>query len=88
LARAACEEFKEERELPESHHCTIKAQRRFKNGAEKPNYFFRLYRNTKTHPLINFYAANPNFFIQPESRRNEVLGFMKQGLQDFFDLPR
>ena len=33
-------------------------------------------------PLEEFYQSHPNF-IQPASRRNEVLSFVSQGLQDF-----
>ena len=46
--------------------------------AEK-NYFFRM--SSYTDRLLAFYAENPGF-IQPESARNEVLGFVRQGLQD------
>lgn len=44
------------------------------------NYFFRLSRFTDA--LLDHYAAHPEA-VQPESRRNEVLGFIKQGLRDF-----
>ena len=43
------------------------------------NYFFKL--SAFTERLLEFYAANPDF-IQPEIRRNEVLSFVKQGLED------
>ncbi len=43
------------------------------------NYFFKL--SAFTDKLLEFYAANPEF-IQPEIRRNEVLAFVKQGLED------
>ena len=75
----ACEEFKEERELPENHHCLIHTNV-ICEWRDEPNYFFRLSKYQEA--LDQFHIANPNF-IQPESRRNEVLGFMKQGLQDF-----
>ena len=42
-------------------------------------WFFRLSRYQQ--PLLDFYAANPDF-IQPESRRNEVLRFVEGGLAD------
>ncbi len=43
------------------------------------NYFFKL--SAFTDRLLDFYAANPDW-IQPETRRNEVIAFVKQGLQD------
>jgi methionyl-tRNA synthetase len=45
----------------------------------EPNYFFKLSAFQK--PLLDFYAKNPNF-IQPETRRNEVLSFVEGGLRD------
>ncbi|MBS7539887.1 methionine--tRNA ligase [Ancylobacter lacus] len=46
---------------------------------EEKSYFFRL--SAYQQPLLDYYAAHPDF-IQPESRRNEVLSFVKGGLQD------
>ncbi|HUA85057.1 MAG TPA: methionine--tRNA ligase [Bryobacteraceae bacterium] len=43
------------------------------------NYFFRL--SEFQHKLLDLYDAQPDF-IQPETRRNEVLAFVRQGLQD------
>jgi len=43
------------------------------------NYFFKLSAFQK--PLLNWYANHPEF-IQPESRRNEVLSFVEGGLKD------
>jgi len=43
------------------------------------NYFFKL--SGFQQKLLDFYAANPDF-IQPESRRNEVLSFVNGGLKD------
>jgi methionyl-tRNA synthetase len=43
------------------------------------NYFFRM--SAYTQPLLDFYEANPTF-VQPPSARNEVIAFVKQGLQD------
>jgi methionyl-tRNA synthetase len=43
------------------------------------NYFFKL--SAFTERLLELYAKQPDF-IQPESRRNEVLSFVKQGLND------
>src|ERR1700693_4838564 len=43
------------------------------------NYFFKLSAFQK--PLLDFYAKNPSF-IQPETRRNEILSFVEGGLRD------
>jgi methionyl-tRNA synthetase len=43
------------------------------------NYFFKL--SEFQQRLLDFYAANPDF-IQPESRRNEVLSFVNGGLRN------
>jgi len=43
------------------------------------NYFFRL--SAFTDRLLKHYEDNPDF-IAPESRRNEVLSFVRGGLQD------
>lgn len=45
----------------------------------EPNYFFKLSAFQK--PLLDFYAKHPDF-IQPETRRNEVLSFVEGGLRD------
>ena len=47
---------------------------------EEPNYFFKLCRFGDR--LLEWYERHPDA-ITPESRRNEVLGFIKRGLQDF-----
>src|ERR1700730_16984546 len=43
------------------------------------NYFFKL--SAFQQPLLDFYKKNPNF-IQPETRRNEILSFVEGGLRD------
>jgi methionyl-tRNA synthetase len=43
------------------------------------NYFFKL--SAFTERLLELYAKQPDF-VQPESRLNEVLSFVKQGLND------
>ena len=43
------------------------------------NYFFRLSEYQKR--LLDLYESQPDF-IQPETRRNEVIAFVKGGLQD------
>ena len=46
---------------------------------EEESYFFRL--SNYAAPLLAHYAANPEF-IGPETRANEVISFVKGGLQD------
>ena len=46
---------------------------------EEESYFFRLSKWEK--PLLEFYDQNPSFIL-PESRRNEVISFVKSGLKD------
>ncbi len=43
------------------------------------NYFFKL--SAFQQPLLDFYRKNPTF-IQPETRRNEILSFVEGGLRD------
>jgi len=44
------------------------------------NWFFRL--SAYQQRLLDWYEAHPDF-VQPDYRRNEMLGFIRQGLQDF-----
>ena len=46
---------------------------------EEESYFFRLSKWEK--PLLDYYEAHPDF-ISPESRKNEVISFVKSGLKD------
>jgi methionyl-tRNA synthetase len=46
---------------------------------EEPSYFFRL--SAWQEPLLRFYEENPDFILPP-TRRNEVMSFVKGGLQD------
>ncbi|HSC44557.1 MAG TPA: methionine--tRNA ligase, partial [Candidatus Acidoferrum sp.] len=43
------------------------------------NYFFKLSAFQK--PLLDFYKKNPDF-IQPETRKNEIVSFVEGGLKD------
>ncbi|WP_129668383.1 methionine--tRNA ligase [Phytoactinopolyspora endophytica] len=80
----ACEEYKQPGDLIEGtgeyagqQLCPIHT-RPVEILSEK-NYFFRM--SDYTDRLLAFYDENPDF-IQPESARNEVYSFVKQGLQD------
>lgn len=46
---------------------------------EEENYFFKL--SAFTEPLLKLYQERPDF-IYPETRRNEVIAFVQQGLRD------
>ena len=46
---------------------------------DEESYFFKLSKWEK--PLLDFYKNNPDF-ISPESRKNEVISFVKNGLKD------
>lgn len=46
---------------------------------EESSYFFRL--SAYTDKLLELYAKHPEF-IEPDSRRNEIISFVKSGLQD------
>ena len=46
---------------------------------EEESYFFKL--SKWQEPLLKFYNENPEFIL-PESRRNEVISFVKSGLKD------
>lgn len=75
----ACEEFKEKRDLLENGCCPIHSNLKAE-WRDEENYFFRLSKYQQQ--LEALYEEQPQF-IQPESRRNEVINFVKQGLQDF-----
>jgi methionyl-tRNA synthetase len=46
---------------------------------KEENYFFKL--SAFAEPLLELYAKNPDF-IGPETRRNEVIAFVRSGLRD------
>ena len=46
---------------------------------DEESYFFKL--SKWQQPLLEFYEKNPNF-IAPDSRKNEVINFVKAGLKD------
>lgn len=46
---------------------------------EEPSYFFKL--SEWSERLLAYYEAHPDFIL-PETRRNEVISFVKGGLQD------
>jgi methionyl-tRNA synthetase len=52
---------------------------RILEAVTEENYFFKL--SAFTEKLLKLYEDQPDF-IQPETRRNEVISFVKQGLTD------
>jgi methionyl-tRNA synthetase len=71
-------EFKTDSQLVDGHcpdHPTLELQ-----WLEEENYFFALSRYQGA--LERLYAENPSF-CEPEHFRNEVLGWLKDGLRDF-----
>ncbi len=75
----SCEEFKEERDLLADHHCPLHPSKQVE-WRDESNYFFRLSKYQQQ--LEALYTECPDFIL-PNSRRNEVLKFVAQGLQDF-----
>lgn len=74
----SCEAFKTEAELKDGYcliHPTVKAQ-----WLTEENYFFAL---SKYQERLQQHIDKHPDFIQPETRRNEVLGWLKEGLRDF-----
>ena len=71
-----CESFKTEKEL-EDGKCPIHKTPVVRRS--EPCHFFALSRFQDK--LLRLYEENPDF-IQPESRRNEILALVKGGLQD------
>lgn len=62
-----CEEYKDETELSENHHCPT--HRRPCSMRKEENYFFKL--SAYQEQLETLVQDNPDF-VQPASRRNEV----------------
>jgi methionyl-tRNA synthetase len=74
----SCEAYYQEAELVDGQFCPIHTSREVSILKEE-NYFFRLSRYEQR--LIDWIEGNPEV-IQPEGKRNEVLGFLRQGLDD------
>ena len=73
-----CNEFKTDQQLVDGRcpdHPTLDPV-----WLEEANYFFRL--SAYQERLERLYADNPSF-CEPEHFRNEVLGWLKEGLRDF-----
>lgn len=73
-----CETFWPESKLPEGEKVCPDCSRPVE-WVEEESYFFRISRYADR--LLAHIEANPHF-IQPESRRNEMVSFIKSGLED------
>lgn len=73
-----CEAFKKEKDLINGK-CPDHPNKEIQHLKEK-NYFFRL--SKYEDKLLKFYEENPNW-ITPRTRYNEVIEFVKGGLEDF-----
>src|SRR5690349_15940275 len=72
-----CELFKRDDEIADGK-CVLHPTRELQWTTER-NWFFRL---TRYQPFIERLFAERPAFLQPESRRNEILGLLAQGLED------
>ena len=72
-----CEAFKQESEIADGK-CLLHPTRTLEWVKER-NWFFRLSRYQE---FLRRHIEENREFIQPESRRNEVLGWLAQGLDD------
>jgi len=72
-----CEAFKTSQDLDEAGNCPD--HQRPPESLEEDNYFFKL--SAYEDRLLTFYDQNPDW-LQPASRRNEIVSFIKSGLAD------
>lgn len=72
-----CETFFTERQLGEGHTCPDCG--RPVELTQEESYFFKMSKYADR--WLEFINSHPDF-IQPESRRNEMINFVKQGLDD------
>lgn len=72
-----CETFWPETKLTDDKNC-LDCDRKLE-WVEEKSYFFRISRYADR--LLNHIKDNPDF-IQPESRKNEMISFIKSGLED------
>lgn len=72
-----CESFKQDADIVDGK-CALHPTRALEDVTER-NWFFRLSKYTE--PLKAHFAAHPEF-LEPESRRNEMLALLDEGLED------
>lgn len=73
-----CEEYKDEGDMDADKTCPV--HRKACSLRQEENWFFAL---SKYQAALEALLAERPDFVQPESRRNEVLGWVKEGLRDF-----
>jgi methionyl-tRNA synthetase len=73
----ACEDYKTEAEIGPERRCPIHGIP--VEWQEEENYFFRL--SAFTDRLLAFYDEHPGAIV-PETKLNEAVGFIRQGLRD------
>lgn len=80
-----CEEFKDDKEMvvlpdmPQQEPRGCPTHRRPCQFRKESNYFFRL---SKYQPEVEALLAGDDF-VQPASRRNELMAYVREGLRDF-----
>ncbi|MBT7098802.1 methionine--tRNA ligase, partial [Candidatus Poribacteria bacterium] len=74
----SCEAFYEEDDLVNGSECPTHETEC--EWLSEENFFFSLSKYEK--PLLDFHREHPEF-VQPASRRNEVMAFIERGLRDF-----
>jgi methionyl-tRNA synthetase len=72
-----CESFKQEGEIVDGK-CVLHPTRTLE-WVEERNWFFRL---SRYQDFLRRHIETRRAFVQPESRRNEILGLLDQGLED------
>ncbi len=73
----SCETFFTEHQLVDGHHCPDCGKET--EMLKEESYFFKMSRYADQ--LLAYIDTHPDF-IQPTSRRNEMISFIKQGLED------
>ena len=73
----SCEQYYNDSEILEGGLCPV--HKKPLSEVHEETYFFKLSRYEK--PLLKFYEENPEF-LSPKYRANEIINFVKSGLQD------
>lgn len=73
----SCEQYYNDSEILEGNLCPV--HKKPLTQVNEETYFFKLSRYEK--PLLKFYEENPDF-LSPKYRANEIINFVKSGLQD------
>ena len=73
----SCEQYYNESEILEGNLCPV--HKKPLTEVNEETYFFKLSRYEK--PLLKFYEEHPEF-LSPKYRANEIINFVKGGLQD------